>query len=127
MSGLSPWDASLLSPLTKAKKVKVDLALKEGDAVAGLVVVHVPGHTPGSIALLDRSRKVLFTGDALTFRNGKVSPPPERFTVDQEAARRSIARIKSLDFESMLSGHGGPLTPTASAKVREFDEARAHQ
>jgi glyoxylase-like metal-dependent hydrolase (beta-lactamase superfamily II) len=116
----------LLSPFMRAKKVKVDLLLNEGDSIAGLKVVHVPGHTPGSIALLDPARKVLFTGDALTFRDGRVTPPPARFTTQPELAKRSIAKVKSLDFETMLAGHGEPLTPNASAIVREFDETR-HQ
>jgi glyoxylase-like metal-dependent hydrolase (beta-lactamase superfamily II) len=117
----------LLSPFMRPRKVNIDLLLKEGDIVAGMRVVHVPGHTPGSIALLDPVRHVLFTGDALTFRDGRVTAPPERFTMYPELARRSIAKIKTLDFDTMLGGHGGPLTPNASPRVREFDEARPQQ
>jgi glyoxylase-like metal-dependent hydrolase (beta-lactamase superfamily II) len=117
----------LLSPFMRAKKVKIDLLLNEGDIVAGLKIVRVPGHTPGSIALLDPARKVLFTGDALTFRDGRVTAPPGRFTMDPELARRSIMKIKTLDFDTMLGGHGEPLTPNASARVREFDVTRPQQ
>jgi len=117
----------LLSPLIRAKKVKIDLMLNDGDKIAGMTVVHVPGHTPGSIALLDPVRKVLFTGDALTFRDGKVTASPERFTTDPELARQSVAKMKTLDFDTMLGGHGEPLTPNAAARVREFDEARPRQ
>jgi glyoxylase-like metal-dependent hydrolase (beta-lactamase superfamily II) len=60
---------ALISPFMKPKRVKVDIRLNDGDAVAGMKVVHVPGHTPGSIALLDPMRRVLFSGDALMFRN----------------------------------------------------------
>lgn len=114
----------LLAPLIRAKKVKIDLMLNDGDVVAGMKVVHVPGHTPGSIALLDPVRKVLFTGDALTFRNGRVTAPPGKFTIDPELAMRSVAKMKMLDFDTMLGGHGEPLTPNAAARVREFDETR---
>lgn len=111
---------TLLSPFMRVKRVKVDLLLNDGDTVAGMKVVHVPGHTPGSIALLDPVRRVLFSGDALMFRDGKVTPPPRGFTIDAELARQSITKIGSLEFDTMLGGHGDPLTPNASARVREF-------
>ena len=37
--------------------VHVDVALREGDKIADLIVLHMPGHTPGSIMLLDERRK----------------------------------------------------------------------
>lgn len=45
------------------------LDVREGDAFdlgdRRLEVLEVPGHTPGSIVLLDREQKLLFSGDAL--------------------------------------------------------------
>jgi hydroxyacylglutathione hydrolase len=109
----------LMRPFIKADFVEVDRPIIEGDVVAGLKVVHVPGHTPGSIALLDEGKKVLFSGDTLSYRDGKVVGPPEKFTMDPKAAVTSIARIKALDFDLMLCGHGQPLRPEAGRKVRE--------
>jgi hydroxyacylglutathione hydrolase len=34
-----------------------------------LEVIHIPGHSPGSIALFDRSHRLLFTGDTVTYYN----------------------------------------------------------
>lgn len=110
----------LMAPLMRVTKFKVDAFANEGGLIAGLEVVHVPGHTPGSIALRDQDKKVLFTGDALTYRSGKVTGPPSKFTMNPERARGSIERMKSLEFEVMLGGHGEPLLPNASARVREF-------
>ncbi len=118
---------ALLSPFVRAKKAKVDLLLNDGDSVAGMKVIHVPGHTPGSIALLDPVRKVLFSGDAVMFRNGKVTPPPRGFTPDIGLAMESIAKIGLLEFDTMLGGHGDPLTPKASERVREFVNNRSRQ
>lgn len=39
------------------------------DEVSGLKLIKVPGHTRGSLSLLDESRKLLFSGDTL-FKNG---------------------------------------------------------
>jgi hydroxyacylglutathione hydrolase len=52
-----------------------DITLKQGDTVAELRVIHTPGHTPGSISLLDQERKVIFVGDALRYSDGKISGP----------------------------------------------------
>jgi len=109
----------LMSPFMKVEPVEVDQKIVEGDVVAGLKVIHVPGHTPGSIALLDEKRKVLFSGDTIRFRDGKIEGPPEKFTPDPKTAAQSIERLKTLDFDIMLSGHGQPLRPEAGKKVRE--------
>ena len=45
------------------------LPIREGDVIdlggRELEVIHLPGHTPGSIALLDRSARVLISGDPI--------------------------------------------------------------
>jgi glyoxylase-like metal-dependent hydrolase (beta-lactamase superfamily II) len=42
-----------------------DKLLKEGDTLGPFTVLHLPGHTPGSIALWDEKAGVLFSGDTL--------------------------------------------------------------
>jgi glyoxylase-like metal-dependent hydrolase (beta-lactamase superfamily II) len=42
-----------------------DVLLEEGDAIGPFTVIHLPGHTPGSIAFWDKEEGVLFTGDTL--------------------------------------------------------------
>jgi glyoxylase-like metal-dependent hydrolase (beta-lactamase superfamily II) len=39
--------------------------LTEGETICGLQVLHVPGHTSGSIAFLDKQNAALFSGDTL--------------------------------------------------------------
>jgi hydroxyacylglutathione hydrolase len=55
------------SSFIKPTPVEVDIVLKDGDKIGNLTVIFVPGHSPGSIALLDEQRKVLFAGDTLRF------------------------------------------------------------
>lgn len=111
----------ILSPALKARPFKPDLMLEEGGEIGGLRVIHTPGHTPGSISLYEPARKVLFVGDALKrFIGGRVMGPPESFTQDMKGALRSIEKISNLEFDVMLSGHGEPLRPKASEKIREF-------
>jgi glyoxylase-like metal-dependent hydrolase (beta-lactamase superfamily II) len=97
-----------------------DITLNQGDTVAGLKVIHTPGHTLGSLSLVDQERKILFVGDALRHSNGKISGPQARLALDVAQARLSIKKISRLDFDTMLCGHGEPLKPKASDLVREF-------
>jgi glyoxylase-like metal-dependent hydrolase (beta-lactamase superfamily II) len=108
------------SPFVKTKPVQPDILLEEGDRVGGMTVVHTPGHTPGSIALYDPEKKLIFIGDTMRYQNGKLTGPPEQFTPDMSEALRSIKKVSLMEFDVMLSGHGDPLLPNASQMVKEF-------
>jgi hydroxyacylglutathione hydrolase len=104
----------------KTPTVQPDIILHEADRIGNLAVVHTPGHTPGSISLYDSEKKVIFVGDAFRFVDGKIEGPPERFTIDMDEGLKSIGKICQLEFDVMLSGHGEPLKPDASLRVKEF-------
>lgn len=78
-------------------------------------VIHVPGHTPGSCALMLDDASVLFTGDALVTKdplsgNRKPSLLPRFDNEDHELALRSLEKLAATDAELVLSGHGPPWT-----------------
>jgi hydroxyacylglutathione hydrolase len=110
----------LFRPLMSTKPFTVDNVVNEGDTVAGLNVLHLPGHTPGSIAFFDAKRKVLFVGDTLRFQDGSVQGPSEKMTMDITKAYESIEKLPALDFNVMLSGHSEPLRSDAAMRVKEF-------
>jgi glyoxylase-like metal-dependent hydrolase (beta-lactamase superfamily II) len=99
---------------------EVEYKLNDGDIISGLTVLHIPGHTPGSIALLDTNRKILFTGDTLSYRDGFVKSPSKRYSMDVDQACQSIKKFATIDFNIMLSGHGDPLKDDAALKVQQF-------
>jgi glyoxylase-like metal-dependent hydrolase (beta-lactamase superfamily II) len=109
-----------LSSVFKAAPVEPDLLLKDNDKVGRLIVIHTPGHSEGSISLLDAERKVMFAGDTIRFMNGKITGSPEQFTLDKDKAKDSIRKISTFDFDILLSGHGQPLMPNASQKVKDY-------
>jgi hydroxyacylglutathione hydrolase len=109
----------------KSTAVEPDIRLKDGDTLAGLTCIHTPGHTPGSICLLDPMSKVLFVGDLLRFDGKNISAPPSQFTADMDAAKRSISRLVTFDFDILLSGHGVPLKSGAAEKVRAFAKTQS--
>jgi len=110
-----------LSSVVKAAPIEVEMILKDGDKVGRLTVIHTPGHSEGSISLLDAERKVMFVGDAVRFVDGKLGGPPPRFTLDEVKAKESIGKISNFDFDIILSGHGQPLMEKASQKIKEYN------
>ena len=112
-----------VSSFVKPEPVSVDISLKENDKIAQLTVLHTPGHTPGSIALLDETRKAIFVGDTLRYDGEKITGAPEQFTMDASQAKKSLHKITQLNFDVMLPGHGEPLKGHASEAVKMFAES----
>ena len=110
----------LLGIFLQVKPFPVDEIIDHGSTIAGLTVLHLPGHTPGSIAFYDPKRKVLFIGDTLGCKNGIVQGPPKNVTWDMRQVYQSIEALQTLEYMVLLSGHGEPLTSDASAKVKQF-------
>jgi glyoxylase-like metal-dependent hydrolase (beta-lactamase superfamily II) len=98
-------------------------AVADGDSVFGLQIVTTPGHTAGSICVLDPAGGLLVAGDALRTEGGKPSLPGAQFTVDMNQAKQSIVKLGGLSFETLLVGHGEPLVGGASAAVAELGAA----
>jgi glyoxylase-like metal-dependent hydrolase (beta-lactamase superfamily II) len=110
----------VLGVFMKTRPFQPDILLNDGDVIAGLTCIHTPGHTPGSIYLLDPPAGVIFVGDILRFDGQKIEGPPAQFTPDMDLAHKSIKKIAALNFDILLSGHSVPLRPGASERVRGF-------
>ena len=94
-------------------------AAADGDVVAGLEVIATPGHTPGSISLLD-SAGVLVAGDALTGTSEGIAGPNPQFTPDTETANQSVIKLAGFTYEVIYVGHGDPVLEGGSAQVAEL-------
>ena len=105
-----------LSAYSYMKPVEPDVLLRDGDLVFGFRVIHVPGHTPGSIALHDG--RALFAGDNINVRDGSIQGSPAPYDWDNARARESLGRLLKLEFDVLLRGHGPPVVGNASEKVR---------
>jgi glyoxylase-like metal-dependent hydrolase (beta-lactamase superfamily II) len=86
--------------------------LREGDEVAGFVVLETPGHTPGHLALWRESDRVLVGGDVF-FNLPRLGPPPNMLTLDPGRNHESMRRIAALQPSLALFGHGPPVRDPA--------------
>jgi glyoxylase-like metal-dependent hydrolase (beta-lactamase superfamily II) len=86
-------------------------------------VVHVPGHTAGSCAILLEGRRALITGDAMSTRNpltGRTGPQiaPDGLNRDSEQAMGSLDTLAPLPADLVLTGHGEPFAGGIAEAVR---------
>ncbi|WP_297071155.1 MBL fold metallo-hydrolase [Thermococcus sp.] len=97
-----------------------EVKLKDGDTIEGFMVLHKPGHSPGSICLLDDEKKSLFVGDLVIERGGKLEEVPHQYSLDPEMNRKRIVELLEVDFENLLPAHGKPLVGNGKEKLEEL-------
>jgi len=91
--------------------------IEDGDVLpilGGLRVVHTPGHTPGSVCLYGARDRVLFVGDSLQRRFGRVSYASGLYSDDLAQARRSVKRLAALDVQTIVFSHFAALSEGAA-------------
>ena len=111
-----------------ATPARVDRILQDGDEIemgTGATVVHVPGHTPGSIAIYLPKEKLLFAGDAAEC-DLEENLILGMFNLDRAQAIDSFRKIAQLDFDIACIGHGAPLDKDASLEFRRVAEKLAN-
>lgn len=70
-------------------------------------VIHVPGHTKGSICLLDRQARLLFTGDS--FGSPVWLHTQDALPVETYRASLWNLLLREREFDGLLPGHGNRL------------------
>jgi glyoxylase-like metal-dependent hydrolase (beta-lactamase superfamily II) len=90
------------------------------DVPGALRVIHMPGHTPGSVAFHAPGHDALFVGDTLVTDaviNLRHGPQISPFAADPDLALASLANIEHIEAHWLLPGHGGPWTDGVDAAV----------
>ena len=129
LCGALPPEADAKSYLIRPWKSTHWLRDHERIELGGRVVeiIFTPGHTPDSVALLDRKNGLLFTGD--TFYPGPIYLfVPE---TDFAAYTRSVARLAALEpqIKLLLPAHNVPVTEPVFLKrlARAVEKVNQHQ
>jgi glyoxylase-like metal-dependent hydrolase (beta-lactamase superfamily II) len=121
-----------ISPAAKALPTSGDIP-----GAPGWRAVATPGHSPGHVAFFRASDRLLIAGDAVTTtkqesvfavatQKQELHGPPAYFTIDWDAAHRSVSTLASLRPVIVASGHGEPMRgedmPQRLAELaRDFD------
>jgi glyoxylase-like metal-dependent hydrolase (beta-lactamase superfamily II) len=113
---MMPLIESYLGP----EPTPADILLEEGDSLGdyGLdgVVLHTPGHTPGSTSLLVEGR-IAFIGDLLSTA---LRPYVQRYYAsDWSLVAESLRRLMELKLEWVYGGHG--LRPLSGEAFKSLD------
>jgi glyoxylase-like metal-dependent hydrolase (beta-lactamase superfamily II) len=89
--------------------------LEEGDTIGPFTVLHIPGHTPGSIALWDKEANILFSGDTLFEGDyGRTDLPGG----SEETIFASLRRLFAMDGTIKVYPGHGPATTIAREAAR---------
>ncbi len=104
---------------------KVDSALKDGDildVLDGLRVIQVPGHTPGSIALYEASRKIMFFGDVIrnNEKKGLTVGIPEKFNYNTHQTIADAVKLLEMPIKYALFSHGYPILVNTNEILAEL-------
>ena len=84
-----------------------DRTLAEGDSIGPFTVLHLSGHTPGSIGLWDREAQILFSGDTLFCDGyGRTDFPGG----SEEQLYASLKRLFAMDAGIQVYPGHGPAT-----------------
>jgi glyoxylase-like metal-dependent hydrolase (beta-lactamase superfamily II) len=86
-------------------------------------VIHLPGHTPGSVAFHMPVVDAVLMGDAMTTRSvltGEVGPRPAPFTLQREQAMSSLAKLDGIEATWVLPGHGDPSSNGLAEALRQI-------
>lgn len=105
------------------KPVEIDIKLHQGDRVAigsnTLTVLHVPGHSPGGIALYCEAQHFVLVGDSLFQGSvGRTDLPGGDHTTLIESIRRRLLTLPG--DTTVLPGHGEPTTIAAELRSNPF-------
>jgi cyclase len=85
--------------------INMDTVLNLGDEIH---LLSVPGHTPGDIAVYHPRSKVLFAGDAIL---EGMDPYVRPDSISIKTWIKNLERLKKLDIEWILPGHGALSKP----------------
>ena len=127
---INPLQNSLLAkiirpmlPRLMGSPVPVDSRLEDGEVIpfgTDVRVVHLPGHTEGSIALYLPEKGAIIVGDALQYKLARrLSPPAAGVTQSPGEAMRSLEKLLDLDFDTICFSH---FYPCGTIPARAFGD-----
>jgi glyoxylase-like metal-dependent hydrolase (beta-lactamase superfamily II) len=109
--------AEKLLPVVRLAGNHTAHSVGEGQSAQGWQAIGVPGHTPGSVCWYQPETRTIFVGDVLINHLGMTLGPSPLFSQDYPQAVQTLQRIKELDIETVLFGHGVPMVKDAEKRI----------
>ena len=120
LSGKSPEHLPKLMQMFSNRFMKFDPVpedtielVADGDVLpylGGLHVIKTAGHTSDHYSYYSPVTGVLFAGDALDTRNGRIGVLPKLITGNQELAEQAAIKLIELAPATIACGHGAPIS-----------------
>ena len=105
----------------KKQGASIDGELHAGERIGPLEIISVSGKSPGEVALLWPARRCLIVGDAV------IGDPPGHLKLLRESVmddpprlRRSVQKLLTLDFDTILVGDGVSIVGDAKQRLQEL-------
>lgn len=123
----------LSSPLSQVTEIHGSETFRFDDL--DLRVIHAPGHTPGSVCLLDDRSGRLYSGDSL-IEEMAYNPVTDALTPDDGRPYRSLTmygqswdRLYTMNVREVFPGHGRPYSNVRDKidGLRRFHERRRNE
>ena len=119
-TAIHPLDADHAS----AQGCIVDEGMEHGELIGPLVVVGVPGKSPGEVALHWPARRVLVVGDVVIGNPaGACGLLREAVMDDPAGLKASVRKLLELDFDTLLVGDGEAILEGAKQRLEELVES----
>ncbi len=97
-------------------RFKPDVILNEGDDLSkygfAAKVIHLPGHTPGSIGILTENGELIAGDIYANFKKPSLAPNAHNF----KQLKNSADKLNTLNITMVYPGHGKPFEPIRSIK-----------
>jgi glyoxylase-like metal-dependent hydrolase (beta-lactamase superfamily II) len=116
-TAIHPADATY----ARQQGAEIDDQLHSGERVGPLVVVGVPGKSPGEVAFHWPARQILIVGDALIGHPpGQCALLRDKVMDDPTGLRASVRALLDLDFDTLLVGDGVPILSGAKQRLAQL-------
>lgn len=102
-----PGIKRIVQSIVRVEKPNIDLFFLDNQDILSIKVIFTPGHTPGHVCFL--CKNVLFAGDLIANRNGRLELLPKFGNWNNEILKSSVEKIKLLDFDWICPAHGKPV------------------
>jgi glyoxylase-like metal-dependent hydrolase (beta-lactamase superfamily II) len=112
-----------LNELWDSGPLQIAGTIGEGEAIAGMQVIHTPGHAPGQIALFRPSDGLMLAADAMFTQDVETAQPvparvPHPFSNwSTQQARASIRKLTSCNPSAVWLGHATEVTGDVAAQL----------